>query len=97
VEEVDATMELEVAAGLVTVFMLAVTVLSGRSYMRNRSRKALLVTVAFAVFFVKGAILSYGLMQEDVAWEDLFLLALLMDAVVAILLFVAVIARKGGE
>ncbi len=90
-------MELEVAAALVTVFMLAVTVLSARSYARTRSRKVLVVTAAFAVFMVKGAVLSYGLMQEEVDWEGLMLLALVMDAVVAILLFVAIIARKGPE
>ena len=90
-------MELEVAAALVTVFMLAVTVLSGRSYMRSRSRKVLIVTVAFALFFMKGALLSYGLMQEEVAWEDLLLMALLMDSIVAILLFMAIFARKEGD
>ena len=90
-------MELEIAAALVTVFMLAVTILSARSYTRSGSRKVLIVTVAFTVFFVKGAILSYGLMLEDVDWEQLMLLALVMDALVAILLFVAVIARKGDK
>ena len=46
------------------------------------------------MFFVKGAILSYGLMQEEVEWEQLMLLALVMDALVAILLFMAIIAKK---
>ena len=90
-------MELEIAAALVTVFMLAVTVLSAMSYSRTGSRKVLIVTAAFGAFFVKGAILSYGLMQEEVDWEGLMLLALLLDAIVAILLFVAIIARKGHE
>ena len=90
-------MELEIAAALVTVFMLAVAALSARSYARTRSRKVLIVTAAFAVFFVKGAFLSYGLMQEEVDWEGLMLLALVLDAVVAILLFVAIIAKRGGE
>ncbi len=89
-------MELEVTAALVTVFMLAVTVLSASSYRRSGSRKVLIVTIAFALFTLKGALISYGLMQEEVAWEELLLVALVMDALVAILLFVAVIARKGG-
>ena len=92
-----SALELEVAAALVTVFMLAVTVLSARSYARTGSRKVLIVTAAFAVFFIKGAILSYGLMQEEVDWEGLMLLALVMDAIIAILLFVAIIARPGTE
>ncbi len=89
-------MELEVTAALVTVFMLAVTILSARSYRRSGSRKVLIVTIAFALFTLKGALISYGLMQEEVAWEELLLVALVMDALVAILLFMAVIARKGG-
>ena len=90
-------MELEIAAALVTVFMIAVTVLSAGSYRRTGSRKVLLVTVAFGLLAVKGGLLSYGLMQEEVSWEELLLLALVMDAFVAIILFVAIIARKGGE
>ena len=90
-------MELEIAAAVVTVFMLAVTILSARSYTRTKSKKVLIVTAAFGVFFVKGAILSYGLMQEEVDWEGLMLLTLLMDALVAVLLFIAIIARKTGE
>ncbi len=90
-------MELEIAAALVTVFMLAVTILSARSYARTGSRKVLIVTCAFAVFFVKGALLSYGLMQEEVDWEGLILWALVLDAGVAILLFVAIIAKRGVE
>ncbi len=90
-------MELEIAAALVTVFMLAVTVLSARSYARTRSRKVLIVTAAFAVFFVKAAVLSYGLMQEEVDWENLVLVALVLDALVAVLLFAAIVSRKGED
>jgi len=90
-------LELEMAAALVTVFMLAVTVLSARSYARTRSRKVLIVTVAFAVFLLKAAVLSYGLMQEEVDWEDLMLVALVLDALVAVLLFAAIVSRKGGD
>jgi hypothetical protein len=90
-------MELEVTAALVTIFMLTVTILSARAYRRSGSRKVLIVTIAFGLFTLKGVLISYGLMQEEVAWEELLLMALVMDALVAILLFVAVIARKGGE
>ncbi len=87
-------MELEIAVGLVTVFTLAITVLSARSYMRSRSRKVLIVTCAFGLFFLKGVLLSYGLLQDDVDWEALMLVGLVMDALVAIVLFVAIVARK---
>ena len=87
-------MELEIAVGLVTVFTLAITVLSARSYMRSGSRKVLIVTCAFALFFIKGVLLSYGLLQDEVDWEALMLVGLVMDALVAIVLFVAIVARK---
>jgi heme/copper-type cytochrome/quinol oxidase subunit 3 len=87
-------LELEIAAGLVTVFTLAITMLSARSYTRSGSRKVLIVTCAFGLLFLKGVILSYGLLQEEVAWESLLLMALVLDAVVAIVLFVAIVVRK---
>ena len=90
-------MELEVAAALVTVFILAVTILTARSYTKTKSRKVLIVTCAFALFFVKAVLMSYGLMQEDVAWEDLVLTALVLDALVALLLFAAIVTTKGGK
>jgi len=88
-------MELEIAVALVTVFMLAVTIISALSYSRTGSRKVLIVTCAFAVFFLKGVILSAGLLtQEAPAWERLTLASVMMDAVVALLLFAAMIVRK---
>jgi hypothetical protein len=87
-------MELEIAVGLVTVFTLAITVLSARSYMRSGSRKVLIVTCAFGLLFLKGLFMSYGLLKEDVDWEGLLLVSLIMDAVVAVVLFVAIVARK---
>ena len=86
-------MELEIAVALVTVFALAVTVISAGSYRRSGSRKVLIITAAFAVFFLKGVVLSAGLMRPDVPWELLILVSIALDAVVAIMLFVAVIAK----
>ena len=79
------------------MFILAVTFLTARSYGRTRSRKVLIVTIAFALFLVKAVIISYGLMQEDVEWEDLVLASLVLDALVALLLFAAIVTTKGGK
>lgn len=79
------------------MFILAVTILTARSYARTGSRKVLMVTMAFALFLVKAVIISYGLMQEDVAWEDLVLTSLVLDALVAFLLFAAIVTTKGGK
>lgn len=88
-------MELEIAAALVTVFTFAVTVISARSYLRTQSVKVLIVTTAFAMFFVKGVVVSLALMREEVDWEALTLASLILDTIVAVLLFVALVARKG--
>lgn len=88
-------MQLEIAAALVTVFTLAVTVISARSYIRTQSVKVLIVTTAFAMFFVKGVVVSLVLMREDVDWEALMMASLILDTIVAVLLFVALVARKG--
>jgi hypothetical protein len=87
-------LELEIAAALVTVFTLAVTVISARSYLRTQSVKVLIVTTAFAMFFVKGVVISLALLREEVDWEALTLASLILDAIVAILLFIALVARK---
>jgi hypothetical protein len=87
-------MVLEIAVALVTIFMLAVVAISARSYLRTGNRKVLIVTCAFGLFFLKGVVLSLGFMQEDVNWEGLTLISLTIDAIAAILLFLALIVRK---
>jgi hypothetical protein len=88
-------MLLEAVVALVTVFSLAVAAISAVSYRRSGSRKVLLVSVAFAIIFAKGLILSAGLLREDVEWETLLLVSTLMDAATVALLFVALVLRRG--
>ena len=88
-------MLLEAVVALVTVFSLAVMAISAVSYRRSGSRKVLLVSVAFAIIFVKGLILSVGLLQEDVEWESLLLASTVMDAATVTLLFVALVLKRG--
>lgn len=78
----------------ITVFALAITIISAFSYRRSKSRKVLFVTCAFGLFFLKGLILSVGLLQTQIDWKSLTIYGLILDTIILILLFAAIILRK---
>jgi hypothetical protein len=84
----------EIVIALVTIFALAITVISAFSYRRSGNRKLLIVTMGFGLFFVKGVILSIGILQEKVDWEMLILYSSILDLFVIVLFFAAIILRK---
>lgn len=84
----------EIVVAWITVFALAITVISALSYRRSRSRKVLLVTCAFGLFFVKGLLLSFGLLQTQVDWMSLAIYSLILDTIILLILFAAIIMRK---
>jgi hypothetical protein len=57
----------------------------------------LIAAVAFALMAAKGVGLTAGLLVEDVDWEALVLLSVLLDAAVVVLLFTALVLRKGRD
>jgi hypothetical protein len=50
--------------------------------------------MGFGLFFVKGVILSIGMLQEKVDWEMLILYSSILDLFVIVLFFAAIILRK---
>jgi hypothetical protein len=90
-------MLLEVVVAVVTVFSFAVAVISAGSYRRSGNMKVLIAAVAFALMAAKGVGLTAGLLVEDVDWEALVLLSVLLDAAVVVLLFTALVLRKGRD
>ncbi len=90
-------MLLEVVVAVVTVFSIAVAAISAGSYRRSGNRKVLMAAVAFALMAAKGLGLTAGLLVEDVDWETLVLLSVLLDAAVVVLLFIALVLRKGRD
>jgi hypothetical protein len=84
----------EIVIALVTVFALTITIISALSYRKSHNRKVLIVTVCFALFFVKGIVLSLGIFMEDAEWGTLLLLSTIFDLVILVLLFMAIISRK---
>jgi len=87
-------MILEMIIGLITVFSLAITTISALAHRRTGSRKILVVTAAFALFFIKGLILSIGVLQGNTDWELMILYSTLLDFIVMALLFAAIIVRN---
>ena len=83
---------LNVLAAWITVFAVVVTLVAAVAYRRVRSTRVLLVAVAFALFAVKGAMLTVSLGNEW--WSDNFLTAsVLVDTVVIVLLAATVLKR----
>jgi len=50
----------------IMIFALILFIVSLFAYYRNRNKRVLFVSLAFAIFFVKGIILSIGLVDPDI-------------------------------
>lgn len=87
-------MILEIVVALVTVFALTITAISAFSYRISGNRKVLMITYAFGIFFIKGIILSVGILFELADWQSLLLTSIILDTAILVLLFTAIIVRK---
>ncbi len=81
-----------IAAG-VSVLAFALTVIGGLAYRRARERSLLILTAAFAVFFVKGLALSAYLFLGVTNLTTLFLVVGGFDAVILALFYVFTLRR----
>jgi hypothetical protein len=81
-----------IAAG-VSVLALALTVIGGLAYRRSRERSLLVLTAAFAVFFVKGLALSAYLALGVRDLTTLFLVVGGFDALILALFYVFTLRR----
>jgi hypothetical protein len=84
----------EMVIALVTVVALTITIISALSYKKTKNRKILIVTCTFALFFIKGVIMSLWILGGQVNWSTLFLYSSIFDLLILGLLFVAIIIRK---
>lgn len=78
----------------VAVAMLMLTVLGASAYRRDRRTFVLFISLAFAMFFVKSAILAVGFWFHYGAPELYELLGSLFDLVIAGLLIAPFLIRK---
>jgi len=81
-----------VAAG-VSVLAFALTVIGGLAYRRARERSLLILTAAFAVFFMKGLALSAYLFLGVTDLTTLFLVVGGFDAAILALFYVFTLRR----
>jgi hypothetical protein len=81
-----------IAAG-VSVLAFALTVIGGLAYRRARERSLLILTAAFAVFFMKGLALSAYLFLGVRDLTTLFLVVGGFDAVILALFYVFTLRR----
>ncbi len=50
----------------IMIFALILFIVSMLAYYRTRHKRVLLVSIAFAIFFVKGIVLSLGLLDPEI-------------------------------
>ncbi len=75
-------------------FSFILFAISAISYKRIKSQRLLFVTIAFAIFFVKGLLLTMGIFSESVG--DMFnssIEVIILDFVILIMLYLG-IAKK---
>jgi hypothetical protein len=83
---------LNMFAAWILIFSVALTVVAAVAYSRIRNQRVLMVTLAFALFAVKGMVLTLSLFFEDVS--DIYLMvAVVMDTIIIVLLALTVLKK----
>lgn len=84
----------------ILILALSLLIIASLSYKRTRNEKILVITIAFACFFVKGLILSIGLYNGMLSSDSLppsfvipFDFLLFLDFLILLLLYFAVFKR----
>ena len=77
----------------IMIFALILFIVSIFAYYRTRSKRVLFVSSAFAIFFVKGIILSLGLVNSDI--ESMYNSGLgnMLDLLILILLAATILKK----
>jgi hypothetical protein len=81
-------------AALVTVFALAMFIISFAAYRRFPNPRILPVSMAFCLFLVKGIVLSLAIFMS---FDYLFTASILLDALILLLLSFSVLRRQVPE
>ena len=74
-----------------TVFSVTLFIISFISYVRTRSGRIVLVSLAFLMFSVKGVALSIGLYRPDMLHVTADLPSLLFDVLILLILYFATV------
>jgi len=83
---------LNVLAAWILIFSIALTVVAAIAYSRTRNKRVLMVMLAFALFAVKGVLLTAALFDEWVL--DSFLwMSVVVDTVIIVFLAMTVLSK----
>ena len=77
----------------IMVFALILFIVSMVAYHRTRNKRVLIVAVAFGIFFVKGIVLSLGLLYPDVETIIGSGLGNFLDVLILALLAITILKR----
>ena len=83
---------MNVLAAWILILSAALTVVAGVAYSRTRNTRVLFVTLAFALFTVKGVMLTLSLIYEAVA--DVYIaVSVLLDTIIIVFLAATVLKK----
>jgi len=86
-------MEIIAINAFITVFSCGLFLVSLTSYKRSKNVKILFVSFVFLIFLIKGLLLSFGLIYEDIAEIMTSEYVGFFDLIILLLLFVATLRR----
>jgi hypothetical protein len=77
----------------IMVFALILFIVSMVAYRRTKSKRVLIVSIAFGIFFVKGIVLSLGLLYPDIESINSGGLGDFLDVLILALLAISILKR----
>jgi len=83
---------LNVLAAWILIFSIALTVVAGVTYSRTKNKRVLMVMLAFALFAVKGVLLTAALFDEWVMDSYLWI-SVVVDTVIIVFLAMTVLSK----
>ena len=83
---------LNVLAAWILIFSIALTVVAAVAYSRTRNKRVLMVMLAFALFAVKGVLLTAALFDEWVLDSYLWM-SVVVDTVIIVFLAMTVLSK----
>jgi uncharacterized membrane protein YoaK (UPF0700 family) len=83
---------LNVLAAWILIFSVALTVVAGVAYSRTRNKRVAMVMLAFALFAVKGVLLTATLFDEWVS-DSYVWMSVVVDTVIIVFLAMTVLSK----
>ena len=83
---------LNVLAAWILIFSVALTVVAAVAYSRTRNKRVLMVALAFALFAVKGVLLTAALFDEWISDSYLWM-SVVVDTVIIVFLAMTVLSK----